>query len=145
MGLFQLQPSCFYLGELVGNLWGVWVFAGFLFKRNNHKILKQFPFLPLNELQLQCAVAGGPSKDGLQFQQPLGVGWGERQILAKENTINRSSVCKSVALRASAVKNMRCVGFSSTAFKTEAKLYYVSLLLIPVIQCRHVIKVNGKG
>ncbi|TNN86621.1 hypothetical protein EYF80_003089 [Liparis tanakae] len=39
--------------------------------RNNHKILKEFPLLPLDELQLQCAVAGRPSKDGLQFQQPL--------------------------------------------------------------------------
>lgn len=62
-----------YLRELVSDLRGVGVFAGFLFERNNHKILKEFSLLPFNELQLQRAVAGRPSKDGLQFQQPLGV------------------------------------------------------------------------
>lgn len=54
-----------YLWELIGDFWEVRVFAGFLFERNHHKILKKLPFLPLNELQLQCAIAGGPSKDGL--------------------------------------------------------------------------------
>lgn len=80
-GLIHPWLLCFYLGELVGNLWGVGVFAGFLFKRNNHEILKELSLLPLNELQLQCAVAGGPSKDGLQFQQPLGVSWGGKRTL----------------------------------------------------------------
>ena len=80
-GCILLWLSCFYLGELVGDLWRVGVFAGFLFQRNNHKILKEFPLLPLDELQLQRAVAGGPSQDGLQFQQPLGVSWGGKWTL----------------------------------------------------------------
>lgn len=65
--------SNFYLWELIGDLWRVGVLAGFLFQRNNHKILKEFSLLPLNKLQLQCAVARGPSKNRLQFQQPLSV------------------------------------------------------------------------
>lgn len=64
---FSHDCSCLYLGELVGDLRGVRVFAGFLFQRNNHKILKELSLLPLDQLQLQCAVAGGPSKNGLQF------------------------------------------------------------------------------
>lgn len=68
-----------YLGELVGDFGKEGVLGGLLLEGHHHKVLKQLPLLPLNQLQLQCAVARGPPQHWLQLQQPLGVSWGEKR------------------------------------------------------------------
>ena len=89
--------SCIYLGELIGYFWGEWVLGGLLLQWNHHKVLKKLPLLPLDELQLQSAVARCPAKDGLQFQQSLGVGWRNKGYngkarMAHVKTTGRSSL-----------------------------------------------------
>lgn len=47
-----------HLGKLVGDLREVGVPGWLLLEGHNHKVLKELPFLPFKQLQLQRPIAG---------------------------------------------------------------------------------------
>lgn len=66
-----------HLRKLVGDFREVGAPRRPLLEGHNHKVLKELPLLPLEQLQLQCPVAGCSLQHRLDVDQALGVGWGQ--------------------------------------------------------------------
>lgn len=63
-----------HLGKLVGDFREVGVPRRLLLEGHNHKVLKELPLLPLEQLQLQRPIAGRSLQHRLDVDQALGVG-----------------------------------------------------------------------